>query len=92
MARERAIIFNAFAIGLGGNLCTVLATCFILLLPPIRYIAVFVVVYFTWTITSNAFRIQRKFALTDSTRLDDLTAFNPSMGFTFAGNNPIKIV
>lgn len=59
MARERVIIFNAFAIGLGGNLCTVLATCFILLQPPVRYIAVFIVVYFTWIITSNALRIQK---------------------------------
>ena len=55
-----------------------IATCFIIMEPPVSFITVIVVLYFSWTIASNSFRIQKKFTLTDAVRLDDLTSFQPN--------------
>lgn len=70
---ERDLIFRAFGCGLAGNLCTVLFACFILMDYPIACLAATVVLYTAWLIYSNATRIQRKFHLADTVRLDDLT-------------------
>ena len=45
MAKERNIIFNSFALGLAGNLCTVMVTCFIVMEPPLSILAMIIVVY-----------------------------------------------
>ena len=76
MSKERTIIFRAFAIGLAMNLLTVLAACMLLMEPPVSYIAMVVVLFTSWFISSNATRIVKKFDLKgdkDVTRLDDLT-------------------
>ena len=74
ISKERALIFQCFAIGIGGILCTVCATCFILMDFPISLFAVSIVIYAAYTISSNAARIQKKFDLNDqAVRLDDLT-------------------
>ena len=75
MSKERPLIFTLFAVGLIGNLCTVLSTCFILMDFPVSIIAVIIVLYAAWIITSNSLRIQKKFVLTEAVRLDDLTQF-----------------
>ncbi len=54
------------------------ATCFIIMEPPVSIVTVIVVLYFSWTIASNSFRIQKKFTLTEAVRLDDLTSFQPN--------------
>ncbi len=83
MSRERSLIFQAFAIGLGGNLCTVCSTCFILMDFPISLMAVCIVNYAAWTIGSNALRIQKKFDIADqAVRLDDLTKYPANIGLT----------
>lgn len=75
---ERSIIFTAFAMGLSGNLCTVLCACFIIMDYPTSIICAFILLYTSWLIYSNARRIQAKFALGETVRLDDLTSFNPA--------------
>jgi hypothetical protein len=75
MNKERILIFKAFALGLTGNLCTVFAVCFVLMDPPLSIVAMIIVLFTAWTITSNSFRIQHKFSLTEVVRLDDLTAY-----------------
>lgn len=84
---ERGIIFTAFALGLGGNLCTVLCACFIIMDPPISYLCASILVYTCWLIYSNARRIQTKFALTDTVRLDDLTSYNIKRSNSQQGTN-----
>jgi hypothetical protein len=80
MQQERKIIFRAFAVGLAMNLLTVLSACLLLTEPPISYLAVGVVLFTSYFISSNAMRIVRKFDLgaRDITRLDDLT--HPRVG------------
>lgn len=74
---ERGIIFNAFALGLAGNLCTILCACFMIMDPPVSFFCAGILVYTLWLIFSNARRIQAKFSLGDSAvRLDDLTSYN----------------
>lgn len=75
MSKERVIIFRAFAIGLGMNLLTVMSACMLLMDSPVSYLAVAVVIYTAYFISSNSSRIVRKFDLgmKDITRLDDLT-------------------
>jgi hypothetical protein len=84
---ERGIIFTAFALGLGGNLCTVLCACFIIIDPPVSYVCASILVYTCWLIYSNARRIQTKFALTDTVRLDDLTSYNIKRSNSQQGTN-----
>jgi hypothetical protein len=72
---ERNLIFRTFAIGLAGNLCTVLGACFIVMENPTSLIASAIVLFTAWMIYSNAQRIQRKFFLAEAVRLDDLTRF-----------------
>jgi hypothetical protein len=72
---ERALIFRSFAFGLAGNLCTVLAACFITMEHPISLFASIIVLFTAWIIYSNATRIQRKFFIAEAIRLDDLTRF-----------------
>jgi hypothetical protein len=78
MSKERSIIFNSFAIGLIGNLCTVLATCLILMDSPVAEFACIIVLFTTYHILTNSRRIQNKFILveTDTTKLNDLTHFS----------------
>lgn len=73
---ERGLIFTAFAVGLGGNLCTILCACFIIMDYPMSLICGGILVYTCWLIYSNAKRIQAKFALGEAVRLDDLTSYN----------------
>lgn len=78
MSKERSIIFNAFALGLIGNLCTVMATCLILMESPVAEFACVIVLFTAYHISTNSRRIQEKFMLveTDTTRLDDLTQYS----------------
>ena len=73
ISKERNLIFNSFALGLGGNLCTVLAVCFIIMDGPTSYVACSVVLYTAFLIYYNSNRILSKFVLHDTIRLDDLT-------------------
>ena len=73
ISQERGLIFNSFAIGLGGNLCTVLAACFILMDAPTSYVACAILLFTAYTIYSNSTRIFTKFNLGNAVRLDDLT-------------------
>lgn len=75
---ERGLIFSAFAIGLAGNLFTILCACFIIMDFPISLVCAGILIYTCWLIYSNAKRIQAKFAMTESeaVRLDDLTSYN----------------
>lgn len=73
---ERGLIFNAFALGLAGNLCTILCACFMIMEPPVSFVCASILLYTCWMIYSNARRIQAKFALNDTVRLDDLTSYN----------------
>ena len=75
---ERGLIFTAFAVGLAGNLCTVICACFIIMDFPVSVFGAGIVVYTLWMIYSNARRIQNKFAMNDVVRLDDLTSYNTS--------------
>ena len=79
MSKERSLIFSLFAIGLAGNLAAVLSTCFILMDFPVSFIAVGIVLYAMWIIGSNSMRIQRKFYMSETVRLDDLTQYSSSM-------------
>eukprot|EP00428_Durinskia_dybowskii_P081447 CAMPEP_0170421542 /NCGR_PEP_ID=MMETSP0117_2-20130122/35954_1 /TAXON_ID=400756 /ORGANISM="Durinskia baltica, Strain CSIRO CS-38" /LENGTH=192 /DNA_ID=CAMNT_0010680099 /DNA_START=32 /DNA_END=610 /DNA_ORIENTATION=- len=74
--QERGIIFSAFALGLAGNLSTVLCACFILMDQPAAVLCSMIVVYTLWMIYTNARRIQTKFDLSETVRLDDLTSYN----------------
>jgi K+-transporting ATPase A subunit len=88
MTKERSTIFNAFAVGLAGNLATVMSTCFIIMSPPISYILILVVFYTATVIFLNAQRIQKKFQLVDVVQLDDLTRFpNNSNSQHYSNNN-----
>lgn len=78
MNKERSLIFTLFAVGLAGNLCTVLSSCLILMDFPISIIAIIIVLYAAYIIFSNSIRIQNKFMLTDAVRLDDLTQYASS--------------
>lgn len=84
---ERNIIFNSFALGLAGNLCTVLCACFMIMDYPVSFLCAGILSYTLWLIFSNARRIQQKFALGEAVRLDDLTSFHVS-----AGSRPSKDV
>lgn len=82
ISKERSLIFQCFAVGIGGILCTVCSCCFILMDFPISLFAVSIVIYAAHMISSNALRIQKKFDLNDqATRLDDLTKY-PSNSMT----------
>jgi hypothetical protein len=83
MSKERVIIFRSFAIGLLGNLCSVLATCMILMKGSIRILTCCIVIWTAYIIASNSWRIFLKFSLTDYTKLDDLTHF-PTMSDSLA--------
>lgn len=73
---ERNLIFTAFALGLAGNLCTILCACFIIMDFPFSFLCASILVYTCWLIYSNARRIQTKFAVVEAVRLDDLTSYN----------------
>ena len=79
MSKERVLIFRTFALGLFGNLCSVLATCIILMSGFLRIVTGFTVLYTAWIIASNSWRIFKKFSLTEAIRLDDLTHY-PTVG------------
>lgn len=72
---ERGLIFKAFALGLAGNLSTVLSACFITMEYPTSLVASCVVLFTAWMIYNNANRIQKKFQLVEAVRLDDLTSY-----------------
>merc|ERR1712216_551874 len=73
ISKERNLIFNSFALGLGGNLCTVLAVCFIIMDGPTSYVACGIVLYTAFLIYYNSNRILNKFVLQETVKLDDLT-------------------
>jgi hypothetical protein len=73
---ERSLIFNSFAVGLGGNLGTVLCACFMIMDPPVAIMCAIVLIYTAISIYANAVRIQNKFMMTDTVRLDDLTRYS----------------
>ena len=75
ISKERNLIFNSFAMGLGGILCTVLAACFIIMDGATSYLACSVVMYTAVMIYYNSYRIFGKFEMAESStvKLDDLT-------------------
>ena len=75
---ERLLIFRTFAIGLAGNLTTVLGACFIVMEHPIDLLASGIVLFTAYMIYTNALRIQKKFFIAEAVRLDDLTRFHPN--------------
>jgi hypothetical protein len=75
--RERGLIFKA--LGLAGNLCTVMSACAIVMEFPVSLVAMGVVLYTAWLIYTNATRIQRAFFLTEAVKLDDLTKYSISV-------------
>lgn len=77
MNKERNLIFKTFALGLAGNLASVLGSCMITMESPVSLIASGIVVYTAYIILTNAIRIQKRFIVVDrdSVRLDDLTNY-----------------
>ena len=73
ISEERSLIFNSFALGLAGNLCTVLAACIVLMDEYTVILASLAIVYAGFLIYKNSRRILLKFDLIEATRLDDLT-------------------
>ena len=88
---ERSLIFKAFALGLFGNLGTVLLACFVIMDAPVAAITASIVVYTLWLIFTNARRIQTKFAITDVVRLDDLTHYKVSNHTTGSSSSLITL-
>jgi hypothetical protein len=84
---ERSLIFNSFAIGLGGNLGTVLCACGIIMDTPVAIICATVLVYTAYMIYTNAIRIQNKFMMTESVRLDDLTRYRAANGIDISSGS-----
>ncbi len=93
ISKERNLIFNSFALGLGGILCTVLAACFILMDGATSYFACAVVLFTGFQIYSNSYRIFGKFDMPEAltVKLDDLTRreirLNATLGNTSNGNS-----
>jgi hypothetical protein len=50
--------------------------------PPVSFLAMGIVLFTAWTIYSNSIRIQRKFNLSETVRLDDLTTHNKTPAST----------
>mmetsp|Transcript_24630 Transcript_24630/g.41067 ORF Transcript_24630/g.41067 Transcript_24630/m.41067 type:complete len:224 (-) Transcript_24630:173-844(-) len=73
---ERQLIFSSFAIGLMGNLLTVLCACFTIMDFTVAVICAVTLLYTMWLIYTNAMRITNKFMLMEAVRLDDLTRYN----------------
>jgi hypothetical protein len=84
---ERSLIFSAFAMGLAGNLCTVLCACFVIMDFSVALVTGSIVMYTLWLIYTNAKRIQTKFLLTDTVRLDDLTSYTAKNSSTVANGS-----
>lgn len=75
MNKERGLIFFAFSLGLLGNLSTVLCACLIIMDFPFSLFAASIVLFTAYQIYSNALRIQQRFLLVETVRLDDLTNY-----------------
>lgn len=77
MARERALIYQTFRIGLIGNMASVLAACCIKMDAPIAAVAATIVFFIGVAIEFNSARIQRKFGTVFERRvlLEDLTNY-----------------
>lgn len=75
MMQERSLIFSAFALGLIGNLCTVMAACWVVMEPAVAMVASVAIGYTAYLLYTNSTRIQKKFyvAPVEAVRLDDLT-------------------
>lgn len=75
MLAERNLIFQTFGLGLFGNLCTVLAACWVQMNQPAAVFATVVIVYTCYFIYSSSSRIQKKFHVPEpeAVRLTDLT-------------------
>lgn len=89
ISKERTLIFNTFALGLAGNLCTVCMTCFVIMKMPYCFIAIGIVLYTAWLIYSNAVRIQNKFQVVGTVVLDDLTSFHAMNLHRDSDTNPL---
>ena len=75
ISKERSLIFSSFAVGLAGNLATVMAACLVLMDVYTASIGCFMIVYAGAIIWKNSRRILFKFDLIEATRLDDLTTW-----------------
>lgn len=75
ISRERSLIFNSFAIGLAGNLATVMAACLVLMDVYTAAGGCLMIVYASAVIWRNSRRILLKFDLIEATKLDDLTTW-----------------
>ncbi len=73
MNSERNLIFKAFDIGLGGNLCTVMIASWIMMHPICSFFATGIIGYAAWIIGTHSQRIKEKFHLEEYTELSDLT-------------------
>ena len=80
MNKERGLIFFAFSIGLLGNLSTVFFACLIIMDFPFSIFAASIVIFTAWQIYANALRIQNRFILAETVRLDDLTNYPATDG------------
>ena len=75
ISKERSLIFNSFAIGLAGNLATVMAACLVLMDVYTAAGGCVMIVYASAVIWRNSRRILLKFDLIEATKLDDLTTW-----------------
>lgn len=75
ISKERSLIFNSFAIGLAGNLATVMAACLVLMDVYTAVGGCVMIVYASMVIWRNSRRILLKFDLIEATKLDDLTTW-----------------
>lgn len=76
ISKERELIFNSFAVGLAGNLATVMAACLVLMDVYTATGGCLMIVYASTVIWRNSRRILVKFDLIEATRLDDLTTWS----------------
>lgn len=58
---EQKIIFTSFAVGLAGNLLTVLFACLLLMDHPVNIISSIILVATGWLILQNVRRLHKKF-------------------------------
>lgn len=92
ISKERSLIFSSFAVGLAGNLATVMAACLVLMDPLTAGIGCAMIVYASAVIWKNSRRILFKFDLKDATRLDDLTMWPKNNGTNNMDTNNMDVV
>ena len=87
MAKEKTLVLKFFGLGLVTNMIAIFSSCFIIMTPPFSFISALVVAFTGYIIASNSLRITKKFALSESVRLDDLTGVPTSTIYRAFNNN-----